>query len=386
MVSEAKARSLSFEAYTGDPLARLALRTLQWQSWQLPVLYTVAWVVLSGLSILVYILRDGSFDISRFGGYQSAIPGEAVNWIMFLFASRLYVYFSQTSGALYEGLADNGVIKRSECKTLVRGGAKSIRRLHRNVFWLLGAVTFSMILCTVWYYQYALDPSRNEMIKYRSTMSFMYMPHLAFGAYMIGMIVARVVSTLYGLRKVFKTAKVSVQPLHPDMCGGLRHLHSYAMATAYLMALFGLVFVVLSYTLSRVLVDGTITTHATEILSYPFFWVGAALYVTLTPALFFGILWTAHGPMERAKAKVLKKLSSAFDKQHEDIMKTLDGDISSLEAKFKLLDSVDQLYRKTAAFPVWPLDTRSLRWFGAVFGSPAVIFVATILSQKYFLE
>lgn len=97
---EAKAGSLSFEAYTGDPLAHLLLRTLRWQSWQLPVLYTVAWIVLSGLSILVYVLRDGRYDISRFGGCQSAIPAEAVNWIMFLFASRLYVYFSQASGTL----------------------------------------------------------------------------------------------------------------------------------------------------------------------------------------------------------------------------------------------------------------------------------------------
>ena len=386
MVTGVKTSSLKFDAYERDPLARLVLGTLNWKSWELPALYTTAWIVILGLTILVYVLRDGSFDVSRFGGYPAFIPTVAVDITVFFGASWLYLYFSRRSGTLYEDLADQGVINRSECRNLVQTGEKSIKALHVSVLWLVGASILVVILSGVWYYQYSLDPGRSDMVKYQSTLWLIYLPHLAFGACMVGMMIARIVSTVVGLRRVFDTTSVSVQPLHPDRCGGLRHLRNYALAISNLMALFGVMFAVLIYSASRVWVDGTIITNATEILGMPIFWAVTALYVTVTPALFFGVLWTGHGPMQKEKSAMLSQLSQAFDKQHKTIMGTLDDDASRLEPQFKHLDYVGQLYRKTSAFPVWPLDIGSLTRFGAVFGSPILISAATILVQAYLFK
>lgn len=386
MSTGTNARSLEFKAHIRDPLAHLVLDTLEWKPWTLPAFCAATLIVVLGLAVLVYVVRDGGLDISKFGGYQSVIPGLAINLAMFVFGSRLYVYFSEKSGTLYQDLAGEGVINQAECKSVVVDGEKSIQEVHGKMLWLLAVVVFVLILLAVWFYQYGLDPGRDKMMEYRSTLWFMYMPHIGLGAYMIGMMVARFVITIWGLRKVFATTRVIVQPLHPDKCGGLKHLLNYALSISYLMALFGLAFAVFTYTTSQVWDEGTITTEATKILELPFFWLGAVVYLIVTPAGFFGTLWTAHGPMNEEKSEFLGQLSREFTRKHEKVVTALDCETSNLENEFKHLDRVHELYQKTAAFPVWPFDMRSLSRFGTVFVTPIIISGVIMSLQIYVFE
>jgi len=386
--------TLEFDAYTKDPLAFLVLKKLNWKLWRFPAVYTAASLAFFGVAILVYVVRDGGFDISKFGGYQAFIPGVAINLAMYAFGSRMYLYFSQKSGTLYQDLADAGCIKQSECKSIVR---EDIEMAHGKLRWPIAAVMLVLIFSAVWLYQYWLDPTLvnpalvkpsdlglKEMIRYQSTFWFICMPQLGLGVYMIGMMIARIIITYLGLRKVINAPGISVRPLHPDKCGGLKPLLNYALSISYMMALFGLAFAVLTYSTSQVWdSSGTVSTVASNIFKYPTFWFGAPLYLIVTPAAFFGTLWTAHGPMQTAKSKDLEQLSDVFDGKRQDVRNALNSEASQLDDKVKSLKSVHELYRMIEAFSVWPFDMGSLRWFGTIFATPIFMAVISIFLQSY---
>jgi len=211
------------------------------------------------------------------------------------------------------------------------------------------------------------------------------MPQLGLGAYMIGMMIARLIINYLGLRKVFRTENISVRPLHPDKCGGLKHLLNYALRISYLMALFGLAIAVLTYATSQVWNTGTVSAEATNIFTFPTFWFGAVLYFTVTPASFFGTLWTAHRPMQEAKSRDLSQLSDVFDSKREAVREALNSKsgTSQLDDKVESLKSVHELYRMIEAFSVWPFNMESLRWFFTVFTTPIFIAIISMLLQVY---
>jgi hypothetical protein len=60
------------------------------------------------------------------------------------------------------------------------------------------------------------------------------------GWYMVCQIVAREIVTIWGLRQVFRRFQVSLHPLHPDRCGGLRAINNYAVGFTYIVAIVGI--------------------------------------------------------------------------------------------------------------------------------------------------
>jgi len=105
-------RPLEFKAYIRDPLARLVLGSSSQRPWKFPVIYAAMSIVFLGLAMLVYVLRDGGLDVSRFGGYQAMIPTLTYNLVLYAFGGHFYLYFSLKSGTLYQDLADEGVIRQ----------------------------------------------------------------------------------------------------------------------------------------------------------------------------------------------------------------------------------------------------------------------------------
>ena len=368
-------RPLVFNAYRGDPLARLVLDGLGWKSWQFPAVYASVSVVLVAMALLMYVIRDGAVDVAKLGGYQSFLPTFVYSIFLSWVGARFYLYFSLQSGKLYQELADRNVIGQSDTEVqIVKGSEHSASAFHRRAIWpvIASFLAFSLLLTML--YSWFWDPGRDEVAKYSAVYTAFALPVWVVGMYMVGMVFARFLSTIWGLRRVLTTTPVEVHPLHPDKCGGLKPVLDYSLATSYLIAMFGIGFVIWAFGLTQVWSEGKVTTDASRILEFPAIWFGVALYVVMAPVAFFGTLWTAHRPMREQKSKMLAQLSDEFNKDHKQ---ALTGDPSELDDRIRRLRHVHQLHEMTDAFPVWPFDTKSVRWFGAVVSSPLAVAAVT---------
>ncbi|MDP6779727.1 MAG: hypothetical protein QGI83_23425, partial [Candidatus Latescibacteria bacterium] len=312
-------RPLDFTAYRRDPLARLVLDRAGWDSWQFPVVYTLASIILLATAMLVYLVRDGSIDVARLGGYQGFLPTALYNIVAFYLGSRFYLYFCRQSGRLYQDLADRGVIAESPREIeMVRGAEHTPDSYHRRGIWPLVGVFLGVGFLITMLYSVLWDPDRDEVARYTVVYVAFMLPVWVLGMYMIGMVCARFLSTIWGLSRRLTDADVEIHPLHPDSCGGLRPILDYSLSTSYLIAMLAVGFVIWAFSLTQVWEAGRVSTDAGRILEFPSIWFGAALYVVLAPVAFFGILWTAHRPMSEQKAKMLAQLSDEFTRNHKE--------------------------------------------------------------------
>ncbi|MFC1977501.1 hypothetical protein ACFLWS_04465 [Chloroflexota bacterium] len=181
---------------------------------------------------------------------------------------------------------------------------------------------------------------------------------------MIGVIAGRILINVYGLSRVFRIEEVKVNPLHPDKFGGLRPVNQYAMKITIFLASMGVTAVM-----------GIVIVGLDRVDDFhgliPLF----IIYLLLSPILFFGTLATAHGPMADIKEKYQLELSDLFNKYFSNTQDKLKNDQINIAEDVGRINDINELYKITNSFPVWPFDFRSIRDFLLVLFSPAVIFV-----------
>jgi hypothetical protein len=173
--------------------------------------------------------------------------------------------------------------------------------------------------------------------------------------------VARQAVTIWGLRQVFRHFEVTPHPLHPDRCGGLRAINSYAVGFTYIIAVAGIGVGLLSY----------VTVHRSGALTPDtVIWLG--VYVVLALFSFFLPPWTAHAAMAEAKRKLLMDISRQFQQAYAKTTASLEGENGEFKAHVERIESLHSLYRLTDSFPVWPFDTATLSRFAVTVTVPLV--------------
>ena len=252
---------------------------------------------------------------------------------------------------------------------------------------------------------------------------------------MIVMMVVRIMVTVSG--KIFHDRDVTVQPFHPDKCGGLHQLRDYALSLSYMLAIFGLGIVLWLYISSQAVDNctaGVENKTDSEVLKYeqcrdqledigiiyteggstkinrdlavseqpvvyssvytdyeqaaelnPALWFYVFAYVVLAPLIFFGTLQTAHGPMKNSKIQNLRSLSDKFNAEYKEVHREmLTGDAANRKGRLEQLLQLRGFYEITESFPVWPWDLASLRSFATAVSSPLILTVITVAIQQAF--
>jgi len=386
MTEEEKHGPYVFEAYKSDPLAYIVLEKLHLKTWKFASIYTIASIIILGIGILVYFLRDGELNRLLLGGYHTFIVNNIFNCLVYVIGINFYVYFSKKSGTLYQKLVSNKILNQSdkeEDQLEFESVISSIKMVHNKKIWLLVAIVFAFLLFIPSAHTSWFNPNMDEMQKYQYTLDFFILPVWALGFYITGITCIRIVITIWGLRKVFKTTHVTLKPLHPDKCGGLKPLLDYALAISYLVAMFGIGLIMWSYAITQVPVDGNITTGVGRISDYPAIWIGYVAYLIMAPLTFFGTLGTSHGSMKAVKKKYLEQFSNEFDENYKSIQGLLDSETLKLQERFNRLKLIHELYQMTKAFPVWPFNMGSIRWFGTVVSSPIIAGVILLVLEVY---
>ena len=226
------------------------------------------------------------------------------------------------------------------------------------------------VLMVVYYWYYRLftnvpsDPSRllpaEIRVWMRIVLLLMYSPLLYMGVLTLG----RVLVGLLFIGRFFQSFRIKVNAMSPDGAGGIGFVGqmlvvSALIATAFGAAATGLVYVNLA--------AGNNPLGRLEIV------ILGLIYLILTPLLFDSLMWAPHRAMLRAREEALKPLAEEYQKVSAQRIRSGKGSVEAIKSKTDHLLEIKRQYELIRdSFPVWPLDTRSLRSLLATSIIPAV--------------
>lgn len=193
--------------------------------------------------------------------------------------------------------------------------------------------------------------------------------------YMGTTVVLNFITNIWILHQILgkKGVKLNINPLHPDRCGGLQALSDYALKTAYLVAVLGILIGAMEY---QYITQGVGTEYWFVHLTIP-------MYILLSIACFFGPLLAAHRGMQTAKRELLHQIARQFQTDYELIHNSLQGDAKALKEGSEKIKEIRAFYSLTDEFPVWPFDVQTFRRFLLTVPAPLLPILAGAL-QKLF--
>ncbi len=164
---------------------------------------------------------------------------------------------------------------------------------------------------------------------------------------------------------------ITLQPLHPDGCGGLRSLGGISLAMNYMIGIIAAYLSVLAFMDSSPLRN-------------PLFLVMILAYCLIAAYLFFVPLTDAHDLMFREKRDILSALNREFQETYARVSADLPMEGISLKDAQKI-DALERLHRIASRMPVWPMDTRIVGQFFLVIAIPIVVGVTIESLKQWFL-
>jgi hypothetical protein len=191
--------------------------------------------------------------------------------------------------------------------------------------------------------------------------SYTYLFSISLLIAVIVMFVGRCVWLSRFLSHVVDDARVTIQPFHPDGCGGLRPMGEIGLRNQYTVTVLGLnvvIFIVVSYLHSQ---------HGHDEM---YVLVSAVLlYLICGPVVFLGPLLPFHHAMLRDKQLATEEVAARLRVEFERIRREIPAGAipRSDENLIKRLrwigGAIDEL-------PVWPFDGATLRKFATAYAIP----------------
>jgi hypothetical protein len=339
--------------YRSDPVAKLLI-----EKYHLSPLSFVLWsiAIATGLCLLTAWLSN---TLWLKPPEQTGLLEDPFPWIWMLFINPVvlgyYLWSFQAIDRVIQDLEASDVLETdtSQIDQIVHN---AYNRRWRTFLALGSAVSFSILI-------FATRSGLNN-----SWTGSGILPALAATigtcvmVYMGSMLVLNLITNVWVLHSILgsKEVKLNVNPLHPDRCGGLRSLSNYALKTAYLAAVLGLMVGFIEY---QFITQGVGRVYWFVHLIIP-------LHISLSIACFFGPLLAAHRGMRKAKDELLHEIARQFQTDYSQIRVSLTGDAETFKKGNEKIKELRAFYTLTDEFPVWPFDVQTFRRFLLTVPSP----------------
>lgn len=381
--------ALRFNTYQSDPFARFLLDVVHLTPKGF-ALIALAWAAALHIVAPVAIMAAmpgtyGEDGWEKYLLYLAQTGLVALNLFICPVLVGFYLWVSRAPRGLFSQLFDSRVFKVDANQKLAM--SKQLGTLYSQR-WAGKAALLAVALFVMWYvswFHFGAPRFGDVPIQSEAAKSLLggfegrvdvgqlaVSPGILVLIYFFIMLVLRAGQTIWGLYLTFRTVAVVVEPLHPDKCGGLRPVNRYAVTCSYLIAAggFGLGLGAFSAAFR-----GGLSTE---------YWLYAmiGIYIILAPLVFFLTLGSAHEAMKASRDRYLDTISRRFQAIYAQVNDALKEDglksqSESLKSHADQLQQLDALYTRTGAFPVWPLDTASLRRF---FGAVSISIVPSFIS------
>ena len=289
----------------------------------------------------------------------------------------LYLWSAEGATRLFRQLQQSGVFQSA---TVISDEVEKSRPAFRSAlaFYVITAASVLYALSQLGAYQgWVPWESAVGYLNLVPTAAYYRTPFWLLNSYTLLFATYNVVITIITLRRLFRTLRIRILPLHPDKCGGLASISQYTVKVAYGLVPAGLV---ISAATVVALQTGTLSK------AYPII-LGIVAYLVLAPLLFFWPLGTAHSAMREAKDAQLLQLAQRFDHVYEQL-DSASQDEAAFEMGINKLQNLRRLYGIVQEFPVWPFDIGNLRRFFVVVTAPLAPAIVSIVIEllKYFLS
>jgi hypothetical protein len=190
--------------------------------------------------------------------------------------------------------------------------------------------------------------------------------------YSLLMFLLRQILVSVSINRFFRRFQVNFNPLHPDESGGLRILGHYALNSAGLVMMVGLL---LSLQFLSARWGGSPLG--------PEFIFEVLVYLVAGPAVFFIPLMQSHKQMSLARNKLLVEIAEEFEQLYQVIKIRLSRSENLADALIQL-DAVEDLYEVVAKAPSWPFSAAILSRFGGLIAIPILIpAIADVLANLF---
>lgn len=177
------------------------------------------------------------------------------------------------------------------------------------------------------------------------------------------------------LRKLFNNYKISLQPLHPDNCGGLSALGALSQKLNIGIVLIGIISGLNVYMDYKLFGDPMFNTFRVLIV------VG---YIICAYIVFFMPLYAAHESMKDAKFEEIQRINEYFMAVNQKLKDRLNSHENIDQRDMDDFENVNKMYELARKMPVYPFNVATVSSFiGSIF-IPVILFILEKVFEKLF--
>ncbi len=364
----------------GEPVHRLLLGHLRLNAW----VATIVVLIVLGAPVYSYASVRGIWTGQ--GGLIKDWP-----WWWFQFVSSpaaLLFLFWMPDGIkrILAGLRTNGVIlvpppQQEGCDDAYAEFINDFDRSYTRPIWVLVCVALSLLNAAgriIPYFRQFTNwrglagPTPDEFM-------FLYGYFYWFAIYYFWfLIVVKGTIVVVWLARLFRRFDVLVRVLHPDSVGGFSPIGSIVPRVGALVALVG-------FSMGVIAADAGIHADMS-------FWEAVVqtnligitvVYIALVPAVYYGLVGSAHSAMKEFKDNIGRQISNEFDHQFALAQTSLKLDHRIKPKHMERLVLLGAYHGLTDAFPVWPIATKGIAQFFTVVLAPLIVGVAVVIVQVF---
>jgi hypothetical protein len=207
--------------------------------------------------------------------------------------------------------------------------------------------------------------------------AFIQIPVYLITYYTFSLCLVSIISIYLALKKLFTYSRVSVQPLHPDNCGGLAPLGALSRKLNIGILLIGIIAGINIYKNSCMTGNDQLFTQFTILV--------IIIYIACAFIVFFLPLYAAHESMKTAKYEEIERINNYFMNLNFIVIECLSKNENIDENIRANFENVNKIYELAKRMPVYPFNSKTVAsFFGSIF-IPIILFVIERLMQHFVL-
>jgi hypothetical protein len=272
----------------------------------------------------------------------------------------LSVYFTELSRVLFE-LCTRKVfrVNKDQYNEFVRMGNQTYSGLL--ITFIPWIIAFTVCIISLFVYQAG---KTNTWHSFKTTAGAAFagwasIPFIFTANYILTSAVLRIVASFLVLSRFFKF-DASIQPLHPDGCGGLYPLGRLSMRLNTIVFGFGVICAL------GIFVN---TTDYGLKIYHPMNILLMISYIIGSVVVFFLPLYSAHSSMQEARTRTIEAINNRFQRLNEEIVADMRQNKRPAMEKIQEIEEI-------------PFNTKIVTSFVGSMGLPILLFIIQKLVEK----
>jgi hypothetical protein len=328
----------------------------------IPVLFTI----IDGTFYNARLIADAAHDYGKISIYLIGLP--LAIYMLTLYSGKFPFVLEQLEQNKVIIMTDNEWV---DFKNSVNG------KLTNSMFFLTGPYIFAFIITL-----YLIFKSINSPVWYSVKAdsgiyiaAYLQIPVYFSTFYIFSLCIFDIIASYIILRKLFNNYNISLQPLHPDNCGGLSALGVLSKRLNLGIFLIGLI--------SALNVYQDCILFKTPLVN-PFHMAIITGYIVCAYIVFFMPLFAAHESMKQAKYDEIKRINEYFQAVNQKLTNHISSHENIDQRDMSDFENINKIYDLAKKMPVYPYNIATVSSFIGSIIIPIFLFILEHVFLKLF--